>query len=611
MKKLILKDAKLIPAAGYIRMSTDAQKDSPARQRREIEQLASHEGCVIVEWYEDHGKTGTKSDNRPNFQRMLVDAKSHKFEVVLVHEHSRFSREEMFAAFRHFEVLRNAGVRLITSRRGEVNFDDLAGMITTMVDQHAARAESIKISDRVTSGKRMRAVNGKRTGSAPFGYDRHVFDSAGKPVKVIGYYDRERVPGDWTAKLVPSHELAPIVKQMYKDVLGGKSLVGVARQLNNDGVKTKMGKLFQGTDVKRLLTNPVYVGTLRYGAKPQGQFVDPKAAPIVIPNNHPRIVSQKVYDEVQNIILAASFTRTPSDRTGSYLLTGLIRCACCGGRLTGATYRTATGEYGYYRCDAAAKGRRCEDSVSLPVDCLERQVCDLLAEKLLTGDFYRDVLQAAQTLPANEDEQSADGMQIDALERKLAQAEENMATAASKENFDAMARLCDRWRNELAELRSQRRVLSTKIALSDKEVRILASLKPSDIQSAPRHSLAVAIHSVVQSVRLKYGKGGFTGCMGTRHYAGEMVLHEAFGLPVLPFNLEIPLARHRKPEQSVATFFQRLGAREFTAYDLAEFLGVGQECAKYHLKRAIARDECVMSHVGGNGPNRNLYRAAK
>jgi len=46
----------LIPAAGYIRMSSGKQERSPAQQRSEIEKLAKTEGCRIVVWFTDEAR---------------------------------------------------------------------------------------------------------------------------------------------------------------------------------------------------------------------------------------------------------------------------------------------------------------------------------------------------------------------------------------------------------------------------------------------------------------------------------------------------------------------------------------------------------------------------
>ena len=51
----------LVPAGGYVRMSSDQQEDSPARQRQDIKALAERSGYRVLRWYEDHGLTGTES----------------------------------------------------------------------------------------------------------------------------------------------------------------------------------------------------------------------------------------------------------------------------------------------------------------------------------------------------------------------------------------------------------------------------------------------------------------------------------------------------------------------------------------------------------------------
>ena len=64
--------------------------------------MAERLGYNIINWYEDHGLTGTESTNRPKFQRLLQDAKNGTFEVVLLSEQSRMSREDIFDAMLHW-----------------------------------------------------------------------------------------------------------------------------------------------------------------------------------------------------------------------------------------------------------------------------------------------------------------------------------------------------------------------------------------------------------------------------------------------------------------------------------------------------------------------------
>ena len=118
MNKRQAKRDKRLRAATYIRMSTDAQEESPDRQRADIGRLADSENCRVVARYEDLGKTGTESENRESFQRMMADAQQGKFDVILMSEQSRLSRESVLDALLHAAALKAAGVQLITCQRG-------------------------------------------------------------------------------------------------------------------------------------------------------------------------------------------------------------------------------------------------------------------------------------------------------------------------------------------------------------------------------------------------------------------------------------------------------------------------------------------------------------
>ena len=218
-------NSKLKPAVGYIRMSTDQQQDSPERQRRDIEAMAVQSNYKIIKWYEDHGQTGTESSKRKEFQKLLVDAKSKTFSAVLLSEQSRMSREDIFDCMQHWRKFRDAGVAIVTCQRGELNFDNLGGVITAIVDQYGARDESIKLAHRVASGQRLKVQQGQRIGGRVFAYDRELYDEKGKLVRRVNYQERFRKHVTWRSKLVPTDESAAVeaVRWAFKETTLGTS----------------------------------------------------------------------------------------------------------------------------------------------------------------------------------------------------------------------------------------------------------------------------------------------------------------------------------------------------------------------------------------------------
>ena len=87
---------KLIPAVGYIRMSTGKQDKSPAQQKKELRKFAKEHGDKILAFYEDSGISGDAKLKRTQFWKLIRDAeKGAGFEVVLVDQQDpseRYSR---------------------------------------------------------------------------------------------------------------------------------------------------------------------------------------------------------------------------------------------------------------------------------------------------------------------------------------------------------------------------------------------------------------------------------------------------------------------------------------------------------------------------------------
>ena len=86
-------------AALYVRVSTDKQDElSPDAQIRLGREYCQKNGLHLYNQYiyQEHGISGRKADKRPQFLKMIADAKSqeHPFDVILVWKYSRFARNQ-------------------------------------------------------------------------------------------------------------------------------------------------------------------------------------------------------------------------------------------------------------------------------------------------------------------------------------------------------------------------------------------------------------------------------------------------------------------------------------------------------------------------------------
>ena len=582
--------AKLTAAAGYIRMSTAKQEDSPERQRREINALAKREGYRIVEWYADEGLTGTKSKNRPKFQELLVDAAAGKFGAVLIHEHSRFSREDVFDAMAHFKLLKDCGVKLVTSSRGEIRFDDLGGMIMTIVDQHGARSEAIKLAERGLSGKLAKADRGDRFGRAPFGYDREILNSKGEVIHRVHFQERFQAPPKSNSRLVPSADDAAVsgVSFAFEALTRGESLVSIATELNQRGLRTCNGNPFIPQQVKRLIENPVYAGVFRFGHTPTGEFARSEEL-ILKEQNHPGIVSMGLFNCAQEMLKTICFTRA-STKPGRYMLAGLVQCDHCGSKTCGFS-ATGDGKHRtWYRCSRVNNGvTNCDRKPLVSAPRLEGFILRTVAERVLTPENCERIIAVARQGQSRV-EPGIEPTQIAELERRIARAEENMAIALADcpENYEAIARQIKAWRDDLKRLKGkQTRVVEKK--LTEEEAAIVGNLSKvrAHLHKADRVLLATALRRLIDSIHIGRRKPQRRQRkMNRRDFYGVLTFHEHIGLPKIEF-ADVELYHDRKCYR-IADFAKHED-RTVRLPELVDLLGVHKTTVIYHAKEAVER----------------------
>src|SRR5437016_12072110 len=106
---------KRIKACAYLRVSSPGRDVSIEIQRERVLEFAARNNYEIIAFFIDEGRSGSRNtEKRVEWFRMLTEAKTAEWEVVICFSHDRFSRLDSFENAPFKEVLRKAGKRLHT-----------------------------------------------------------------------------------------------------------------------------------------------------------------------------------------------------------------------------------------------------------------------------------------------------------------------------------------------------------------------------------------------------------------------------------------------------------------------------------------------------------------
>jgi len=164
----------------------------------------------------------------------------------------------------------------------------------------------------------------------------------------------------------------------------------IAVHLNERGF-TQRGKQFARNRVHEILFNPTYCGEFIFNKrdaknqkdKPESEWVCMKVE---------SIIEKSVFEAVQVHKAARAPSLMPARITNSpTLLTGLLKCGCCGATMTLATGKG--GRYRYYKCNTRiSKGNKLCDGKSIPMEKLDSLILNALADKVFDPERVKTML---------------------------------------------------------------------------------------------------------------------------------------------------------------------------------------------------------------------------
>ena len=240
---------------------------------------------VLAGHYIDEGITGTSAEKRPQFMRMIEDAKHKKFDMIITREVSRFARNTV-DTLQYTRMLKEHGVAVFFLN-DNINTFDGDGELRLTIMATLAQDESRKTSIRVKSGQQTSMNNGVVYGNGNIlGYDR-----VGK-------------------EMVINPEQARTVRLIYDLYLDGCGLVKIRDELERRGCKTSQGKeKWHPRVISNVLKNAFYCGIMVYHKEYTPDYLKQKKIKnygevefTQVQGSHEPIVSVEEFERVQRIM---------------------------------------------------------------------------------------------------------------------------------------------------------------------------------------------------------------------------------------------------------------------------------------------------------------------
>lgn len=290
-------------AAVYVRQSKDAQLTglAVARQREDCLKLCQANGWTIVEVFEENDTSASGRKPRPVYERMMRAADAGAFDVIVAWHVDRLTRrltdlEDLISRTRQHSVR-------IATVNGELDLSNDTGRLVGRILASVAAGEVERKSARQKRAAEQAAERGLAAGGPrPFGFND----------------DRTTIREDE----------AEALRGAYRDFIAGRTLSGVARDLNEAGFTTTRGGPWRHNSMRSTLVNPRNAGLRSYG--PVGPDGRVRERAIIGEASWPAIVDQNTWQAACALLADPARATNKNGGARRWLLTGIALCGACG-----------------------------------------------------------------------------------------------------------------------------------------------------------------------------------------------------------------------------------------------------------------------------------------
>ena len=340
----------------YLRVSTEDQAKegfSLPEQRERLEALCKFKGYKIYDYYTDAGISAKTGNYRPEFDRLIEDAKNKKINTIIALKLDRLSRS-IYDWENLLKTSEKYGFDLVCAN-DDINTTNANGKMVTRIMMSVSQNEIERTSERTKVGMAGAIKKGHIPAVCPIGYKR---------------VDK---------KLVPDPLTKDIVIRIFNLYFEGNSYSTIANVFNKEKVLDKTN--WRDVRILKILSNEIY----------KGDYVSGKTLnkPVYYENVVEPIVSKELWENCQ-----AQKKKNQKNymRTQTYIFLQKLRCPKCGRILAGgATHKVKADKwYFYYRCEDCKNNIK-EETIE---NSVKKLLSDILEYDNVVNEFFLPVLKS-------------------------------------------------------------------------------------------------------------------------------------------------------------------------------------------------------------------------
>jgi len=327
-----------IPAAQYLRMSTEHQQYSLENQSSAISQYAIEHGFEVVRTYADAARSGLVLKHRAGLKQLLQDVvgATGNYRAILVYDISRWGRFQDMDESAHYEFMcRQAGIQVHYIAETFANDGSVPSSIMKALKRSMAGEYSRELSVKVLAGQERMARLGFKQGGIPgYGLRRMLVGADRAPKQQLNHGERKNISTDRILLVPGPSEEIECVRLIYRLLIHeGMRVKAIARELNKRGIKYADDCRWTYGNVFNILTHPKYMGSYVYGRYTQKLHTravpNPPERWVVTPSAFEPIVDEKTFNRAQQILRARHHNKSNDE-----ILAGLRKLLTAKGELS-------------------------------------------------------------------------------------------------------------------------------------------------------------------------------------------------------------------------------------------------------------------------------------